>query len=263
MKVVSISNLKGGVGKTTLSVVLARYVASRRKKVLLIDADPQGTASLLVPEHFLDRHNMPAIGILDIVKEYIEKRLTPELVASNLCQIAEGFYMMPNCVNSMRYDYELITRGYHPYFFRLLLKNLPVEFDLVIFDCPPYFSSYTLSAWCASKYMLIPAEASVQAIPSVELVFHLIQQYSSATDISFRSILVIPVKVRRTKVSKMTHSELREAFKEFVTEGYIPFTEYMNKLFAGEAALSSLAGKNSHAEVIKKTLDEITRTLEV
>ena len=260
MKVVSVSNLKGGVGKTTLSVVLGRHVASMGKKVLLIDADPQGTASLLVPEYLLDEHGLPSLGIQRLIVEYLNNRLESRVVAENICQVEENFYILPNTIESIKHDHELMTRGYHPYFFRVVLKSIPVDFDLVLFDCPPYFSAYTLSSWYAAEYLLIPAEASIQAVPGIDVVFYFIRQYSIATDIAFRRIIIVPTKVKNTKISRSAHEEIKKAFAEFVTEYHIPFTENMNKLFAGQ---ERLANGNLRTRMVLKAVEEIITRLEV
>nr|WP_297445220.1 ParA family protein [Desulfurobacterium sp.] len=117
MKVIAVANIKGGVGKTTLSVMLSRFLAYRGKRVLLIDADPQGTASLHATKELEWDENGYLIRGLHRLVEVIIAGLEPteNVVRENMYAIVdpmdEAFYLLPNCLESSDYDLKVRTTG--------------------------------------------------------------------------------------------------------------------------------------------------------
>jgi chromosome partitioning protein len=167
-RVITVSNLKGGVGKTTLSANLAAYLDRKLgKRVLIIDADYQGSISGLL---------LGAAGIEE-VRSHTEKLLADRATADDLQSslihlqailpntwLIPAFYSLSRQEN--RHMVQWVMRGGSDVRYRLIeclmkggvLKNKPQDngFDVVIIDAPPRLTTATVNAMCASTHLLVP-----------------------------------------------------------------------------------------------------------
>ncbi|MFC8090425.1 ParA family protein [Streptomyces sp. NPDC057301] len=180
MSVVSVINYKGGVGKTTLTANLGAELAWRRKRVLLIDLDPQAslTFSLVKPEDWL-RHLEPS----KTIKQWYDSLASGEaLELSSLIhqpmvarKLRSGgvLHLIPSHLGLINVDLELATelggaslrqnKLNYLRVHRRLSEGLAEEtfnkYDLILIDCPPNFNVVTKTAIVASDHVLIPAKA--------------------------------------------------------------------------------------------------------
>ena len=248
--VVSIANLKGGVGKTTISVLFARFLALKGYRVLLIDADPQGTASYHAGEELFNEQGIPLKGLPYILKTLIEqdtredRKLTPEFIEKHMHFISrpenEAFWLIPNSINSAIYDPLLQSTAKHFTAFRRILKVLPISVDVIIIDSPPYPNAFAFSALSTSDTLIIPAETTPQAFPGVGEMIKLISIYSDDGLFDIRSIVIIPTKVKRTKSSSASLKLLMDKYGSLIATTYIPHTEICNKVFSGILTMDHL-----------------------
>ncbi len=171
MKVVSVINYKGGVGKTTLTANLASEMANRKKRVLIIDLDPQTNLTfsyIKVEKWSSDYEKNRTIkywfdSIIDgtrpipAFKELIIKKRGVDLICSHLglidvdIELAAG--LSAGTERQHRNNY-IKTYSY----IRNELVTLEQEYDIVLFDCPPNFSIVTKNALIASDYYIVPAK---------------------------------------------------------------------------------------------------------
>ncbi len=157
---ISVINMKGGVGKTTIAALLARYAAGRSKKVLAIDLDPQANLSQSLMSNtykgFLDDR---APSIVEIFNGYqpptIDSASTSSLniesvvrrSGHNLEVIPSRFDFADNLVSAVSPDIRVLAR---------LIASDFQDRDLVIIDCAPTESVFTQAAYHASRYVLVP-----------------------------------------------------------------------------------------------------------
>ena len=153
-KVVSIANQKGGVGKTTTSINLSTILAKKGKKVLMIDADPQGNASSGVG---IDREEIEVsvydalindVSIEDIVKKTNVKNLS-------IC---------PSNINLAGAEVELVSMMSREHRLKEKLDEVKENYDFIIIDCPPSLGLITLNAFTASDSVLIPVQCEYYAL---------------------------------------------------------------------------------------------------
>lgn len=145
MNVITVCNRKGGMGKSTTVVNLARQWALQGKKVLVIDLDSQGHATLgLLGTKYLESPQLGIHSILSRANSFIE----PHILATDFEQLS----VLPADLNFNESDLTAdITR------LRELLRGLPqYDFDLVVIDTPPSLSNALLSALVCSQWVLIP-----------------------------------------------------------------------------------------------------------
>ncbi len=144
-KVVSIANQKGGVGKTTTSINLSTILAKKGKKVLMIDADPQGNASSGVG---IDREEIEVsvydalindVSIEDIVKKTNVKNLS-------IC---------PSNINLAGAEVELVSMMSREHRLKEKLDEVKENYDFIIIDCPPSLGLITLNACINTSTMRV------------------------------------------------------------------------------------------------------------
>lgn len=170
-KVISIINMKGGVGKTTLSIGIADYLSNIKKNILLIDADPQfnATQALLDAyksqnkdsenENFYNRVVLPkkkTIHRLFRIQEDMYSSLTMPTDNDLIIELKQNLSILCGDLSlvlvNRSSDHTFVTR------LRNFIEdnNIKQKYDYIIIDCPPTLTIYTDSALMASDYYLIP-----------------------------------------------------------------------------------------------------------
>jgi len=171
MKVVSVINYKGGVGKTTITANLASEMARRGKKVLVIDLDPQTNLTfsyIKVEKWSSDYEKNRTIkywfdSIIDgtrpipTFKELIVKKGGVDLICSHLGLIDVDIELAAGLsAGTERQHRNNFIKTYS--YIKSELTNLEKEYDIALFDCPPNFSIVTKNALIASDYYIVPAK---------------------------------------------------------------------------------------------------------
>ena len=139
----SISNHKGGVGKTTSTINIGAALANKGKKVLLVDLDPQAnlTQSLNIKADITIYENLKG-----------EKIIHPIEYRSNL-------YVLPSSLDLSAAEIELSAEHGREYILNELLDKLVSKYDYILIDCPPSLGLLTINAFVASDYVIIPMQA--------------------------------------------------------------------------------------------------------
>jgi chromosome partitioning protein len=224
-KIISVFNQKGGIGKTTTTMNLGWALINKKKKVLMIDLDPQ--SSLTISMH-LEPKLMETTMYDALTGHDIEK-----------CMLSDGeyFYFIPNSVHMAALEDELKQK-------QLLNKVLePVKnnFDYILIDCPPSLSNLSINALVASDYIIIPMQTDYLCWCGYEL---LLESYEIARKINpkLEIIGMLPTMHRNTRHSKEMLEVIQNtgkafktvigdyvAFKDSSVEG-VPICDYDKKL---------------------------------
>jgi chromosome partitioning protein len=211
--VISITNQKGGVGKTTTAVNLAYYIAKAGKKTLLIDFDPQGNATSGLS---VDKKEL-RLTMADVVME--QASLDQVVLATNY----KNFFLAPSTPHLA--DTEVQLAQAEKRFSRLknAIDSSSGEYDVVIIDNPPSLSLLTVNGIVATKYVLLPVQAEFYALEGLGQLLETMKLVRKGMNPTLELLGVLPTMMNtRTTLSGQVHEEIKKHFPGKVFNTVIP-----------------------------------------
>ena len=212
VKIISVANQKGGVGKTTTSINLATSLSAINKKILLIDADPQGNASTGIGISYENRspnlYNLIVNENLDL--NAIKKTIVP------------GLDIITANTNLAASEIELAEVKNREFVLSNLLSKIE-GYDYILIDCPPALGLLTINALVASHSIIIPLQSEFFALEGISSLVNSIEliKESFNPNLIIEGILLTMVD-KRNSLSSLVEKDVRDHFGETVYKTTIP-----------------------------------------
>ena len=211
-KVISVANQKGGVGKTTTTVNLSTILAKKGKKVLLIDADPQGNAT-----SGLGIEKEVEFSTYDILVNDIELRQAIQKT------MIKNLLLCPSNMNLAGAEVELVSMMSREQRLKEKLEEIKDAFDYIFIDCPPSLGLITLNAFTASDSVLIPVQCEYFALEGLGQLLNtvnLVKKHLNKT-IMIEGALLTMYDIR-TNLSNQVVKKVKKYFNDKVYKTVIP-----------------------------------------
>lgn len=247
MKVISIVNNKGGVAKTTTSINIASILSNYfNKKVLLVDFDPQSSATIYI-----------GIDPLNLSKTSYDVLLDKCTIKESILAISNKLHLLPSSIVLSAGEVELVAKIGREYLLKNKLKEIKSFYDYIVIDNMPSLGILTINSLIASDYYIAPTEASYLSMKGLEILFSTISEIGNLNKNLFFLGVLVTLFDMRTKHQNEVLEVLKEKYKVFnpvikkstkFPDSCLSFQSIVE--YAGE----KFDGSNAYIEVVKEIL---------
>ena len=212
-KIFCIANQKGGVGKTTTTVNLAAGLAKIGPRVLMVDLDPQGNATM---GSGVDKRSL-ALSVYDVLIESASVR--EAAVWAEKC----GYHVLGANRELAGAEIELVALERREMRLKAALAEVDADYDFVLIDCPPSLSMLTLNGLCAAHGVVVPMQCEYFALEGVTDLVHTIKQVHANLNKDLQIIGLLRVMFDpRITLQQQVSEQLKDHFGDKVFKTVIP-----------------------------------------
>jgi|TARA_B110000093_G_scaffold132863_1_gene142165 chromosome partitioning protein len=212
-KVIAITNQKGGVGKTTTCVNLAASLVATKRRVLVIDLDPQGNTTM---GSGIEKNTLKH-SVLDVLTQRVDIN---QVVHINT---PAGYDLLPSNGDLTAAEVELIKVNQKEARLRLALTQLQQDYDFVLVDCPPSLNMLTVNALVCANSVLVPMQCEYYALEGISALLNTVKfiKHSLNPELVIEGILRTMYDPRNSLTNDVSH-QLINHFGDLVYRTVIP-----------------------------------------
>ncbi len=251
-KIIAIANQKGGVGKTTTSVNLSTILAKKGKRVVLLDADPQGNAT-------------SGLGVeKDTGKSLYDVLINEEPVENTLQDtIEKNLKICPSSMNLAGAEVELVSQMSREHRLKEQLENVREDFDYIFIDCPPSLGLITLNSFTAADSVMIPVQCEYYALEGLGQLINTINLVKKHLNKSLEiEGAVLTMYDIRTNLSNQVVKEVKRYFDDKVYKTVIPRNVRLSEAPSFGMPISIFDPKSKGAKSYEKLAREFLKLQE-
>lgn len=254
MKIWTIANQKGGVGKTTTTVTLGGLLAQRGKRVLLVDTDPHASLSYYFG---VDSEEL-STSVYDIFVN--PQPVTADTVLDCLCPTKlDSLFILPATMALATLDRQMGSQHGMGLVLKKALAKIEQDFDYVLIDCPPVLGVLMVNALAACDRVIVPAQTEFLALKGLDRMIQTLKIMGRSLNKSFDTLIVPTMFDRRVNAALQAFERLMNDYGEMVYKGVVPVDTRFRDASQMQAPASVVFPRSRGVYAYAKLLNELER----